>query len=284
MSSEETGLKLEAVDSDGAIREKADEAMQMLEKTGDTRLDFFKKAGIAGGAAIGGGALLSALAPGAALAGAFEKGGRPPNSFGPGDIGILNYALTLEYLEAAFYNEASANGFATGQTAVALKRVVEDENTHVAALKTTLGNKAVKSPTFDFGTTTTNEGEFLATAYALENTGVHAYLGQGFNIANPAYLKGRPDDRHDRGSSRWRVRPAGAQLGSRDLAAGRVRRSVEGEAGPQRRARDAFHPVGKSRIRGTGTGAYGRPFSFPATISRSVAKLATNTNGRNQMT
>ena len=64
MSSEETGLKLETVDKDGAIREKAAEAMDVLEKTGDTRLDFFKKAGIAGGAAIGGGALLSALAPG----------------------------------------------------------------------------------------------------------------------------------------------------------------------------------------------------------------------------
>jgi rubrerythrin len=189
MSSEETGLRLESVDTDGAIREKADEAMEMLEQTGDTRLDFFKKAGMAGGAAIGGGALLAALAPSTALAGAFEKGGRPPNAFGPGDIGILNYALTLEYLEAAFYNEAAANGFATGQTAVALKRVVEDENIHVEALQAALGKKAVKSPTFDFGTTTTNEAEFLATAYALENTGVHAYLGQGFNIANPAYLK-----------------------------------------------------------------------------------------------
>ncbi len=189
MSSEETGLKLETVDKDGAIREKAAEAMDVLEKTGDTRLDFFKKAGIAGGAAIGGGALLSALAPGAALAGAFEKGGRPPNAFGAGDIGILNYALTLEYLEAAFYNEATANGFATGQTAVTLKRVTEDENIHVAALSKALGRNAVKSPTFDFGTTTTNEAEFLATGYALENTGVHAYLGQAFNIQNAAYLK-----------------------------------------------------------------------------------------------
>jgi rubrerythrin len=190
MSSEErNGLHLETVDASGAIREAADDATSMLEKTGDTRLDFFKKAGMAGGAVMGGGALLSALAPTTALAGAFEKGGRPPNAFGPGDIGIFNYALTLEYLESAFYNQATANGFATGQTAVVLKRTTEDENVHVATLKKVLGSKAVKEPTFEFGTTTSNEAEFLATAYALENTGVHAYLGQGFNIQNPAYLK-----------------------------------------------------------------------------------------------
>jgi len=189
MSSEETGLKLDAVDADGAIGEKAAEAMEILEKTGDTRLDFFKKAGIAGGAAIGGGALLSALAPATALASTFEKGGRPPNAFGAGDIGILNYALTLEYLEAAFYNEATANGFATGQTAIVLKRTTIDENIHVAALKNVLGGKAVPEPKFEFGTTTTNTTEFLATAYALENVGVHAYLGQGFNIQDPKVLK-----------------------------------------------------------------------------------------------
>jgi rubrerythrin len=189
MSSEETGLKLETVDKDGAIREQAAEAMDVLERSGDTRLDFFKKAGLAGGAAIGGGALLSALAPGTALAKPMLKGGRPPNAFGPGDIGILNYALTLEYLEAAFYNEATANGFATGQTAIALKRVREDENIHVAALEQALGKDAVKEPKFEFGTTTTNTAEFLATGYALENVGVHAYHGQAFNIQDPKILK-----------------------------------------------------------------------------------------------
>src|SRR3954462_5767647 len=61
MSHEEASLRLEAVHTDGAIREKADEAMKLLEKTGDTRRDFFQKAGMAGGAAIGGGALLAAL-------------------------------------------------------------------------------------------------------------------------------------------------------------------------------------------------------------------------------
>ena len=88
---------LEQVDTDGAIRETAGEMGETLAHEGDTRLDFFKKAGLAGGAAVSGGALLGALVPGTALAG--KKGGkldRPPKSFGRGDVGILNYALTLE--------------------------------------------------------------------------------------------------------------------------------------------------------------------------------------------
>ena len=74
--------------------------------------------------------------------------GRPPAKFGKGDIGILNYALTLEYLEAAFYNEATANNkkktFLKGaQEQAFLKRVTADENAHVAFLKKALGSKAV---------------------------------------------------------------------------------------------------------------------------------------------
>ena len=191
MGSEETnGLRLEQIDVDGAIRETAQEATTVLAENGDTRMDFFKKAGVAGGAVMSGGALLGALVPEVAGAAAKKNGnGRPPKSFGKGDVGILNYALTLEYLEAAFYNEASAHGFATGQTKIFLKRVREDENIHVATLKKALGSKAVKEPKFDFGTTTSNAGEFLATSYALENTGVHAYHGQVFNIQSRAYLK-----------------------------------------------------------------------------------------------
>ncbi len=171
-------LNLESVDTDGAIREAADEV------SGDTRLSFLRKGAIAGGAAVSGGAILSALIPGTALA-----AGAPPSSFGTGDIGILNYALTLEYLESSYYNEVNRRRVVKSRAARALlETVAKDENYHVKFLKSALGSKAVPKPKFDFGKATSSEAEFLATGYALENTGVHAYLGQAGNIKTPAYL------------------------------------------------------------------------------------------------
>jgi hypothetical protein len=177
-------IDLEAVDIDGAVREAAEAV------AGDTRLSFLRKGALAGGAAVSGGAILGALiAPGIASA-----AGGVPSKFGPlkfasGDIGILQFALTLEYLEAAFYNEAAKNAIVKSpHTKVFLKAVVRDENAHVAYLKKALGNKAPKAPKFDFGKATKSEAAFTATAFVLENTGVHAYLGQAGNIKTPAYL------------------------------------------------------------------------------------------------
>jgi hypothetical protein len=174
-------INLDEVDQDGAIREAADEV------SGDTRLSFLKKAGLAGGAAISGGAVLSALAPSALGA---SQVGRPPAKFGKGDIGILNYALTLEYLEAAFYNGATAAKLPlTPQGLIFLETVTKDENEHVKFLKKALGSKAAAEPKFEFKGTNTNAEMFMATAEVLENTGVHAYSGQALNIKNPAYVK-----------------------------------------------------------------------------------------------
>jgi hypothetical protein len=173
-------INLDQVDVDGAIRESADAA------SGDTRLGFLKKAGVGGVALMSGGAVLSALAP-SALA---NSSGRPPASFGKGDVGILNYALTLEYLEAAFYNGATAAKMTlTPQTEAFLKVVTADENAHVAFLKKALGKKAAKKPAFDFKGANTDPAMFMATAQVLENTGVHAYSGQALNIKTPAYVK-----------------------------------------------------------------------------------------------
>jgi len=181
-------IKLDQVDIDGALEDSAGSAVATLEADGDTRADFFKKAGLAGGAALSGGALLAALVPGTALG-----AGRPPASFGRGDIGILNFALTLEYLEAAFYNEATANNRKSSfiknrQIGLLLKRVTADENVHVKTLKGALGSKAVPSPKFDFRGTTKAEKIFIQTTASLENTGVHAYLGQAGNIKSTAIL------------------------------------------------------------------------------------------------
>jgi hypothetical protein len=173
-------INLDDVDVDGAVREAAHEV------SGDTRLGFLKKAGLAGGAVMGGGAVVSALAPSAFAA---SQKGRPPAKFGKGDIGILNYALTLEYLEAAFYNGATAANLSlTPQVAAFLKTVTADENAHVAFLKKALGKKAAKEPKVDFAGANTNAETFMKTAAVLENTGVHAYLGQVLNIKTPAYV------------------------------------------------------------------------------------------------
>jgi hypothetical protein len=174
-------INLDEVDADGAIREAADEV------SGDTRLSFLRKGAVAGGAALSGGAVLSALVPRVAMA---SGHGRPPASFGKGDIGVLNYALTLEYLEAAFYNGATAANLALGSQASAfLKVVTKDENAHVAFLKKALGSKAAKEPKFNFKGANTNVEMFMKTAAVLENTGVHAYSGQALNIKSAAYVK-----------------------------------------------------------------------------------------------
>jgi len=69
-----------------------------------------------------------------------------------------------------------------------LRTVVKDENAHVKFLKSALGSHAIKKPKFNFHGVTGNESQFAATAYVLENTGVHAYLGQAGNSKTPAYL------------------------------------------------------------------------------------------------
>jgi Ferritin-like domain len=177
-------FNLDEIDADGAIRETHAEAVDGLEK-GDTRLSFLRKGAIAGAGAMSGGALLGALAPGAMAAGS----GTPPAKFGKGDIGILNYALTLEYLESAFYKGATAAKMKLNtDTAAFLVTTTKDEDAHVAFLKKALGSKGVKEPKFNFKGANQSPGVFIKTAFVLENTGVHAYLGQVGNISSKTYL------------------------------------------------------------------------------------------------
>jgi hypothetical protein len=158
-------LTLAVVDSDGAIREALDDAKA------STRSDFFRRAALGGGSFVAGGVAFGGL-PQLAL-------GAPSKSQ---DVKILQFALTLEYLEAAFYTQAVRRGKLHGEALRFAKVVGTHERAHVAYLKHALGSKAVKRPKFDFQGTTSSRKAFLATAVALEDTGVAAYNGQGPNL------------------------------------------------------------------------------------------------------
>ncbi len=178
-------FNLEEVDKDGAIREAAEGL------SGDTRFDFLRKSVLGGGAIMGGGAILAAFAPSALAAKKPGAAAPPSNPFGTGAIGILNFALTLEYLESTFYNEAYTHLYKklSPQAKNFVKTTRRDEAAHVAFLKSGLGTQGIAKPSFNFGKAVTDEATFLATAYVLENTGVHAYLGQAPNLlSTPNYL------------------------------------------------------------------------------------------------
>ena len=152
-------LTLDSVDRDGAIRETMDAVAD------DSRAGFLKKSMLATGGIVGGGALLAAMAS-------------PAQAATANDVSILNFALTLEYLEAEFYTEAVAMGALSGEVLDFAKIVGAHERAHVAFLKKALGSAAVAKPSFNFRGTTENEAKFKATAQVLEDTGVKAYAGQ----------------------------------------------------------------------------------------------------------
>ncbi len=104
------------------------------------------------------------------------------------DVAILNYALTLEELQAAFYSEAERGKALSGQTAVAARTLGAVERAHVGALRKVLGRSAVAKPFFDFQGTTENQDVFLKTAVAFEDLAVAAYKGQAPLIDAPEVL------------------------------------------------------------------------------------------------
>lgn len=97
-----------------------------------------------------------------------------------GPVDVLNYALTLEYLEAEFYRQGNEADLLEGKAAEYLAKVQTDEEAHVMALQDTigqLGGEAVPAPEVDFATAFDSSETYLETAFVFENLGVSAYLG-----------------------------------------------------------------------------------------------------------
>jgi hypothetical protein len=158
-------LEIRDVDRDGAVQEAA----ACLPR--ETRKDFLV-------ATLGGGAALAALVV-----------AEPGRAQSKEDVAILNYALTLEYLQAAFYTEAERRNALRTRLARQTTQVLGAvERAHVTALQDALGSAAVKRPSFDFKGTTEDEDAFIRTAVAFEDLGTAAYKGQAHRLQSKALL------------------------------------------------------------------------------------------------
>jgi Ferritin-like domain len=147
-----------------------------VEVHGVTRASFVLRGALAAGAVYG----ASAVGPYVSNALAAS---------GSGDVDILNFALTLEYLETDFYNTKGKSVGLSGEAKTLAGTFGDEEAEHVAALTkaiTGAGGKPVKQPTFSFPVA--DQASFLKLAYVLENTGVGAYNGAGPALVNKAYL------------------------------------------------------------------------------------------------
>jgi hypothetical protein len=105
-----------------------------------------------------------------------------------GDLAIVNYALTLEYLESQFYAKVIKSGLFSGKTLSVLKDFGGDEDQHVVALKkvaSSLGTPAAEpAGKFPLG----SAAEVTQLAATVENLGASAYLGQAGNIQSKEIL------------------------------------------------------------------------------------------------
>ncbi|MDQ3082506.1 MAG: ferritin-like domain-containing protein [Gemmatimonadota bacterium] len=115
----------------------------------------------------------------------------------PDVLDVLQFALTLEYLEAEFYTRGVASAGLIPASATTVFTTIRDhENTHVTALRgiiTQKGSTPVAKPNFDFTAKgavagfnfgATQYATFQVLAQAFEDTGVRAYKGQAGRLIN----------------------------------------------------------------------------------------------------
>jgi hypothetical protein len=157
----------------------AEPELASIEISGMTRESFLIKSALAAGAVYGMGMVGPFVRQAFAADAPSDKG----------DLDILNFALTLEYLESAFYKKGLATVKFTGTNKAAITEISGNEDAHVTTLTGTikdLGGTPVAAPTVVFPFTT--EASFLKLAQVFEDTGVSAYNGAGPAIKNKDIL------------------------------------------------------------------------------------------------
>ena len=144
---------------------------------------------VKGTAAAGAGAALLSV-----FGGTFTASGVSAAAAAPldSDLEILNYALTLEYLEAAAYQAINDAGVLSGRAATYFRAFGQHEQEHVDALRATiqqLGGTPVAMPAFDFSGVPGDPGEIVTFFQQVEAVGVSAYLGAAPAIKSDAVLE-----------------------------------------------------------------------------------------------
>ena len=151
----------------------------MIEVHGMTRQAFMVRGAVAAGTVYG----LSTVGPFVREALAQEGGG---------DVEVLNFALTLEYLEAAFYTQALKETKGLSGEAKEIATTLRDNETeHVDALTAAIkdsGGMPVEAPGVDFGQAFASQDAFLKLAQTFEDLGVSAYNGAATQIQSPEVL------------------------------------------------------------------------------------------------
>ena len=136
-----------------------------------SRDELLKRALVAGGTLLVGGAVVAGLPRLAASAQSPEQ-----------DAEIFNFALLLEQVQSAFYDEAAERAEVGAELLEFAKVAAEHEREHVSYLEEALGSAARSAPPMDFGNATTDSEAFAEAAAALEDLAVGAYNGQAANL------------------------------------------------------------------------------------------------------
>jgi len=171
-------------------------AVQELVRNDVERKKFLKMAGRTMGTGAAATGLAAFIAACGGSSSSSSTAGDPPAAAtanattpnGSGDLAIVNYALTLEYLEAQFYDKVVASGLFSGQNLSVIKTFRAEEHAHVSALMAAaskLGTPATQ-PQGKFPIH--SAAQVTRLAGAVENLGAAAYLGQAGNIKSKEIL------------------------------------------------------------------------------------------------